>query len=172
MPGSTTLPPSVRRIRSDEGVRLRALRLRALTDAPLAFGSTLAREEAFPPEVWDERATRGAAGEDQVTCVAEDGDRWTGMAVDFVGGPDPSRLALVGLFVEPAARGRGVGGTLVEAVVEWARGRGAAGLSLWVVSTNRPAIALYERCAFRPTGQRQPLDHTPTLTELQMIRDL
>jgi GNAT superfamily N-acetyltransferase len=172
MPRSTTLTSRVRRIRPDEGARLRALRLRALADAPLAFGSTLAREEAFADEVWDERATRGAAGEDQVTYVAEDEGRWVGMAVGLVDSPDASPLALVGMFVEPDARGRGVGAALVEAVTEWARGRGAAGLSLWVVATNRSAIALYERCGFRPTGRRQPLDHTPALTEIEMIRDL
>lgn len=153
-------------------MRLRALRLRALADAPLAFGSTLAREEAFPDGVWDERATRGAAGEDQVTYVALDDGRWVGLATGLAEAPDGSRPVLVGMFVEPAARGRGIGGALVEAVVGWARGRGAAHLCLWVVSTNHPAVALYERCGFRPTGARQPLEHTPSLTEIQMTRDL
>jgi GNAT superfamily N-acetyltransferase len=94
------------------------------------------------------------------------------MAVGLVDGPDPSRLALVGMFVVPDARGRGIGQALVEAVTGWARTRGAAALCLWVVTTNRRAIALYERCGFRPTGRRQPLDHTPALTEIQMIREL
>jgi GNAT superfamily N-acetyltransferase len=164
--------PSVRRIRADEGARLRALRLRALADAPTAFGSTFAREEAFADEVWDERATRGAAGEDQVTYVAEDRGRWVGMATGLVDEPAASRLALVGMFVEPAARGRRIGVALVEAVAAWARGRGAARLCLWVTSTNDPAIALYRRCGFRPTGKEKPMDHTPALSELQMARDL
>ena len=151
---------------------MRALRLRALTDAPLAFGSTLAREEAFADEVWDERATRGAAGEDQVTYVAEDEGRWIGMATGLVDDPAGSRLALVGMFVEPAARGRRIGVAFVEAVAAWARARGAARLSLWVTSTNDPAIALYRRRGFRPTGKEKPIDHTPALSELQMVRDL
>ena len=74
----------VRQIRADEGPRLRALRLRALADSPWAFGSTLAREEAFPDAVWQERAALSAAGEDRVTFIAEDGDRWIGMATGLM----------------------------------------------------------------------------------------
>jgi len=37
----------IRRIRADEGLRLRALRLRALSDSPTAYGSTLASEELY-----------------------------------------------------------------------------------------------------------------------------
>jgi GNAT superfamily N-acetyltransferase len=164
------MPPIVRRIRPDEGLRLRALRLRALADAPWAFGSTLAREAAFAEAVWQERAARGAAGEEGVTYVAEDGDRWIGMATGLVAnGP---RLDLVGMFVEPAVRGRRVGVALVEAVAEWARERGTAHLYLWATSTNQAALALYHRCDFKKTGRSQPLDHTPSLLELEMVRDL
>jgi len=50
----------IRRIRADEGLRLKALRLRALADSPMAFGSTLAREQAYPDALWHERAATGA----------------------------------------------------------------------------------------------------------------
>ena len=49
----------VRRLRPDEWRDLRALRLRALEDAPDAFGATLAEEAAEPDLTWQERA--GAA---------------------------------------------------------------------------------------------------------------
>jgi GNAT superfamily N-acetyltransferase len=166
------MTPIVRRIRPDEGRRLRGLRLRALADAPLAFGSTLAREEAFAEEVWQERAARGATGEDLVTYVAEEGQHWIGVATGILRDPDGARLELVGMFVEPAARGRGVGAALVETVCAWARDRGMARLYLWVTSTNQAALALYRRSGFRPTGRSQPLDHTPWLSELEMVRDV
>ena len=105
-----------------------------------------------------------------MTYVAEEGDRWIGMATGLVA--DGRRLDLVGMFVEPAARGRRVGVALVEAVAAWARGHGAAHLHLWVTSTNEAALALYHRCDFKKTGRSQPLDHTPSLLELEMVRDL
>ncbi|PYO36867.1 MAG: GNAT family N-acetyltransferase [Candidatus Rokuibacteriota bacterium] len=162
----------VRRIRPGEGLRLRALRLHALADAPMAFGSTLAREEAFADRVWDERATGGAGGDERVTFIAERDGRWIGVATGLADDPDGPGPVLVGMFVDPAERGRGVGRALVEAVTAWARARGAGCLCLWVTSTNNPAIALYDRCGFRPTGDTQPLAHTPALTELRMVRDL
>ena len=73
-------PVEIRRIRADEGLRLREVRLRALAEAPLAFGSTLAREQTFPESAWHERAAGGASGSDRATFIAEGAGRWVGMA--------------------------------------------------------------------------------------------
>ena len=162
----------IRRIRPDEALRLRALRLRALADTPSAFGSTLGREEAYGDDVWHERALRGAAGQDRAIYVAEDGDRWVGMVTGLVDDPAEPRLEVVGMFVEPSARGRGVGAALLEAVAGWARERGAQRLRLWVTSTNGAALRLYRRCGFRPTGNTKLLDHTPSVSEYEMVREL
>jgi hypothetical protein len=70
----------VRRIGAGEGLRLRDFRLHALAAAPTAFGSTLAREEAYAEEVWHQRATEGAAGIERVTVVADGSGEWLGMA--------------------------------------------------------------------------------------------
>jgi GNAT superfamily N-acetyltransferase len=165
----------VRRIRAHEGPQLRSLRLHALADAPTAFGSTLAREEAFSESVWHERAARGALGSDGVTFIAEHDGQWVGLATGLVEDPeDPkgSGPVLVGMFVDREERRGGVGVALVEAVASWALARGAARLSLWVTSNNEAAIALYGKCGFRRTGETKPLAHTPTLAELRMVRDL
>ena len=138
----------------------------------MAFGSTLAREEAFAEGVWQDRAALGATGESQVTFVAEEGECWVGMVTGLVADPEGPRPELVGMFVEPASRGRGIGAALVEAVAAWARERRMARLYLWVTSTNQAALALYRRCDFRPTGRSHPLDHTPSLSELEMARDV
>src|SRR5262245_58853427 len=166
---------AIRRIRRDEGLRLRALRLSALADAPMAFGSTLAQEEGFPEHVWHERAAYGAAGGDRVTFVAERDSEWIGLATGLAHNPDDPndpRPVLVGMFVTPAVRGRGVGVALVEAVVAWARERRATALCLWVTSTNSSAIALYTKCGFHRTGQTKPLVHSPSVTDFKMVRDL
>ena len=81
----------IRRIRADEGLRLKALRLRALADAPMAFGSNLAREEAFADATWHERASGGASGTDRAPVLSvhlegsSDGVSYAAVAPDASG---------------------------------------------------------------------------------------
>ena len=56
------------------------------------------------------------------------------------------------LWVAPEARGTGVGESLIDAVVEWARSGGFVELHLEVSDDNGSAIALYRRRGFEPTG--------------------
>jgi GNAT superfamily N-acetyltransferase len=140
----------------------------------MAFGSTLAHEQGFLDDVWRERAVGASVGCDRATFIAERDKQWVGLATgvarqDDLANADP---LLVGMFVDSAARRLGVGVALIEAVSAWARACGAARLTLWVTSGNDPAVALYRRCGFRPTGVTRPLAHTPSLAECEMIRDL
>lgn len=151
---------------------MRALRLHALADAPTAFGSTLAREEAFPESVWHERAAGGAAGNERITFIAERDARWIGLTTGLADDPDTDGPVLVGMFVDATERRHRVGLALVEAVIGWARSRGDSHLSLWVTATNTAAIALYERSGFRATGESRPVGHTPSLAEVRMARDI
>jgi GNAT superfamily N-acetyltransferase len=147
----------VRRIRSDEGSALRAIRLAALRDAPEAFGSNLAREEPLADGDWDERAHEGAEGEERAAFVAELDGRWVGLVGGFRPHAGSPRVELISMWTDPAERGRGIGRALVGAVVDHARATGAAQVDLWVMRDNPVALALYEACGFRPgEGERPP----------------
>jgi predicted GNAT family acetyltransferase len=163
---------SVRRVHAGEGLMLRSLRLRALADSPMAFGTTLAEDRARPEADWHERAARGATGQERVTFIVESGDTPVGMATGVCLEDDPAGAALVGVWIDPAHRGHGGGAALVEAVAAWARSRGKEHLELWVTAGNMPAITIYERAGFRPTGETEPLPHTPSVREMRMVRSL
>ena len=83
----------------------------------MAFGSTLAREQAYPDALWHERAANGAAGDKVVTFVADDDNRLLGMAAglapDAESPPDP---IMVGVFVDGTVRRQGIGAALVQKV--------------------------------------------------------
>jgi len=167
----------IRRIRADEGLRLKALRLRALADTPMAFGSTLAREQAYPDALWHERAAVGAAGDRVVTIVAERDNHLLGMAIGFLPeSPDAPDPTMVGVFVDAAVRRQGVGAALIEKVIDWAKAhksaRGSARLLISITDGNDPALALYRRAGFRPTGVTRPSAHTPDLVECEMVLEL
>jgi len=61
-------------------------------------------------------------------------------------------LGIAGLAVDPGSRGRGVATALLAAAERFARARGGSKLSLRVLSTNEPALRLYERAGFRREG--------------------
>ena len=127
--------------------RFRGIRLRALRDAPTAFGTTFEDAEKWPTEEWV-----GLLSSMTVFVAAVGG---VDVGVVRVG-PDrgfESRARLGSLWVAPEFRGTHVGRSLIDVVVEWARSRGYAELVLGVSDDNDSAIALYSRCGFEPTGE-------------------
>lgn len=65
----------------------------------------------------------------------------------------PGQLHLVTLAVAPALQGRGVGEALLLAVCGLAAEAELDSVALEVRPSNARAIALYERCGFRPCGR-------------------
>lgn len=63
----------------------------------------------------------------------------------------PDTLVLDGICVDRAARGRGIGTSLLSAAADKARRIGAENISLSVVDANPRARTLYERRGFTPT---------------------
>ena len=159
--------PRVRRIAPDEGETLRAIRLRALADAPLAFGSTHAREAAYPPERWRDWAGASSTGGRQAFFFAVDGtDAPVGLASGVIWETDAETAHLYAMWVAPETRGSGAGAALVDAVVAWAVEHGARRVRTEVTVGNDGAARLYERARFRDTGERGPLGHSDGETAL------
>ncbi|MEI7924911.1 MAG: GNAT family N-acetyltransferase [Chloroflexota bacterium] len=159
----------VRRIRVGEAAAYRDLRLRALTDSPHAFGTTLAEALARPPRWWESRVEATAAGDVSALFVAEDADGWCGLVGgELVGGA----VEVISMWVDPRARGTGLGAALVDMVLRWARDHAATEAGLDVTEGNAPAIALYLTTGFAFTGESAPHPSQPGRRELRMRRVL
>ena len=61
--------------------------------------------------------------------------------------------ALLGMGVHRDHRRQGLGCRLVEVAYAWAKTQAIAWIDLDVLSVNRPAIALYQRCDFTLVGE-------------------
>ncbi|HEX6932852.1 MAG TPA: GNAT family N-acetyltransferase [Streptosporangiaceae bacterium] len=162
----------VRRLGPDDWEISRQVRLSALADAPYAFMSTLSREQRFDEQVWRQRLGSPTAA----TFLAWVDGEAVGTATGKIDDPAdeftvPGSWQLVGMWVDPRARGTGVADQLIERVTCHARENGARSVTLWVTQVNARALAFYQRMGFTLTGARQPVrEEEPGLWEQQMIR--
>jgi ribosomal protein S18 acetylase RimI-like enzyme len=163
---------AIRAVRANEWLRVRDIRLRALEESPDAFGAAFADERSLPDRVWIERTESSARREESAAFLAETTDGWIGFVMARLDDEDRTRAGMFGLWVDPASRATGVGLALTEAVIEWARARGASTLALWVVASNLAAIELYRRVGFDETGNSMPMPRKPDLREIRMEKDL
>jgi ribosomal protein S18 acetylase RimI-like enzyme len=140
---------SIRLLAAADWASLRAARLAALAEAPYAFASTLPREQEFTEETWRSRAGSGR------TFAAWRGGDIVGLATALPPEPHRPEWHLVGMWVDPEVRGRGIADELVEAVCAHAGESDADVVTLWVTEVNDRARAFYRRLGFAPTGHRQ-----------------
>ena len=140
----------------------RGIRLEALATDPGAFGSKLAREQAFTEAEWRGRLAARTA------FVAFTSGEPTGLAAGIV--DDDGVAQLVAMWVRPAARGAGIAGGLIGAVVSWAASTGRPRIRLWVVDGNVAAERAYLKAGFQLTGRRQPVREGEPVMEFEMAR--
>ncbi|SOE06596.1 GNAT family N-acetyltransferase [Streptomyces sp. Ag109_G2-15] len=140
----------LRTLESDDWPLWRELRLAALAEAPYAFGSTLAQWQGSGDREERWRARLSIPGAHDLVALLD--GLPVGMA-SGVPGEGAESVELISMWVNPTARGKGVGDYLIQAVERWAAVRGATTLRLSVMPDNRKATALYERHGFTDTGE-------------------
>jgi ribosomal protein S18 acetylase RimI-like enzyme len=156
---------SVRRARMGDEPILRELRLQALGDAPVAFGSTYEREAARTSADWQRWMSPG------VTFILDETGGARGIVAGMRDETDPAVVHLMSMWVHPIARGSGGADDLVAALVAWAESEGARVVRLNVIQTNDRARRFYERNGFRNTG-KEAIRERDGLVEIQMEREV
>jgi len=139
-------PATVVRLGPDDIERLKAIRLRALDDAPGAFATTLEEARGWPAERW--RAQLAA----RATFVAVRDGVDVGLARGDRDPETPGCAWLLSMWVAPEARRQGIGRQLIDEVVAWAQDAGCERIVLDVSDDQVAAIACYAALGFAPTG--------------------
>jgi GNAT superfamily N-acetyltransferase len=156
-------------ITAENVVLFREVRLRALRDAPLAFGSTYARESQFSDEEWLQRVTRWN-GESGIGYLAMEGGHGCGIAGVLLEEEDGTCANLVSMWVAPTHRKCGAGRLLVNEIADWSRQRGVHVMRLMVTSSNESAMQFYQRLGFSRTGRTEPYPNDLALIEYEMSK--
>ena len=148
-------------MRAAEWEALRETRLRALRDAPDAFATTFHDARSRPLQWWGDWAERSSDGPGQAVFLA-----WQNVAIGICGAfAEAGAVRVFSMWVDPGARGRGIGWALLDAVVVFA---GDAEVLLSVTDGNEAARRLYERYGFVETGLTEPLRSGSSL----LVREL
>ena len=132
-------PPVTRLTETDWRV-FATLRLRALTDTLGTLDPQYRQEMTFTAAQWRRRLRAHA----QFVARADD------HLVGLIGAQrnTTDSVYLYSLWLEPVARGRGLGHALVTAAVDWARSERARIVTLRVDSANAAARGVYEDLGF------------------------
>ncbi|MDQ3577642.1 MAG: GNAT family N-acetyltransferase [Actinomycetota bacterium] len=149
----------VRRAGADDWADLRVVRLAALTDSPMAFGSTLARERDYDEARWRTWPNAGA-----MFLAWRDGE-----PVGISGGlRSAGGIELISVWAAPSSRGTGTAATVVGAVLRWARESGETQVRAWVAENSARAMRFYDKIGFTPTGLDRPHAHSPELRDVRL----
>ena len=158
---------AIERLTPDDAERFRKIRLASLWESSEAFGSTYQQIASLSSEAWPEQLRN------LPTFVAVQDGQDAGVIRAAMDPGQRDTAHLISMWVAPEARGRGIGEALIEAVVDWARSQGLKQLALDVIDDNEPAIALYRRKGFKPTGESNafppPREH---IVEIRMAISL
>lgn len=153
---------------SGEPTRLRDIRLRALRDAPTAFGSSYEFEAAYDEAAWCKAASRWCRPGHSRGLVATLGGEDVGLVGCFRDKDGHDWAWIASMWVSPAARRRGVGRLLLGHAVGWARGIEVGSVRLHVTRGNDAARRLYEGVGFAATGGSMPHPRYAELVEDEM----
>ena len=128
-------------------------RVQAIYEEGIATGDATMETSAPAWEVWDAGHLK--------TCrfVAVDADRLIGWAAlsPVSGRCVYAGVAEVSVYVSAAARGRGIGRLLLQALVAESERNGIWTLQAGIFPENHASVAIHERCGFRLVGRREKL---------------
>ena len=162
---------SIRPLRTDEWKLLKALRMRALTDAPDAFAQTIGEIQDEPETYWQQLAKNLRLSHHEF-FIAFLNEEPIGITYGHLEATDRHIAQVGSMWVSPTARGKGIGKQLLHRAMSWAAAQGAQRMRLWVTAGNSPATKLYESSGFVPTGKTDLLPSYPSLHIIEMTREL
>ncbi|WP_280171463.1 GNAT family N-acetyltransferase [Agrobacterium pusense] len=135
----------LRRLRSADASAFKEIRLRALREHPDAFGASWEEEQDQPESRIAERLEGGHV----IGGLSEEGKIVGTIGISRSNGQKTQHIGSIwGMYVSPAARGKGLARQLLNAALA-EFGPSIRSVRLCVEANNGPAIKLYESAGFK-----------------------
>jgi GNAT superfamily N-acetyltransferase len=144
---------------------LRATILESIATSPGAFLATADEVAAQAPDFWRRRL------EAATWAVVQCQDKILGIAAvvppseNDVYELQEKACFIESVWIHPDMRGHGVGERLVTYLIEHKRQAGIRKFYLWVLDRNTPALRLYDRMKFKPTGRHSKFPESQFVRE-------
>lgn len=153
----------VRLTETADWMLLKQVRLAALLDTPTAFGVSYQTAAAYTDEQWKVRASSTGTA---FWLAFEKGKPVAMVGTTVSNG---QRCNLIGMWIEPAARGSGVATQLVNVVKARAIAQGFDRVFLDVSPDNARACHFYLKQGFAFMDEWEPLESHPHITVQTML---
>jgi len=163
---------TVRTVSPKEWRTVKAVRLRALADAPGAFAESLSEAEATPYSVWQDRIKENSEGVFSISFLAFSTTEPIGMAVGLHRPKEAKEARMVSMWVAPEYRGKNVADQLLLAVVGWARKSKVEKLVASVAKDNPKAGSFYQRSGFERMSERPEIPRQSASCQINLALDL
>ena len=157
----------------EDAAVLRELRLEALQNRPIAFASDYEEESQFPLSRTEEQLSDQTGNAVFVAVVDSRLIGMTGIG-QYRHTKEKHNGIIWGVYVQPAWRGKGISGQMIEACIGWAKDRSVKFVRLGVAAVNTSALNSYIRAGFRVYGvEPQILFYEGAYyDELLMVREI
>jgi GNAT superfamily N-acetyltransferase len=164
---------TIRQAGVGDAAALRALRLEALGDRPIAFASDYEEESTLPVSDTEEQLRDQTQNAIFVAVVDLMLVGMTGIG-QYRHTKEKHNGIIWGVYVQPAWRGKNISGQMIEACIAWARQRSIKFVKLGVAAVNASAINSYLRLAFRVYGVEPQVIYYDGVyyDELLMVREI
>lgn len=145
---------TIRALQSDEVDLCRMLRLRALADAPEAFGERYNDAVNHTSAYWTTFIQSLTPPSKQRMFLACEGDVCSGSVFAMLDGERDHAGRVGGMWVDSKFRRQGIGLALLDAVFDWAKEHEFEELWLWCEEGDNAAHHLYQKAGFVDSDKR------------------
>jgi len=144
----------IRRIKKEEWILYKKIRLESLRDSPAAFSTTFEEALKRTEESWKKQGEDASLGRERCTFLIFHNEEVRGLASIYEK-EEKTIGELLQVWVSPELRGTGTATDLVLAILGWAKDNDYQTIIATVFNNNETALKFYLKHGFKMTKKNE-----------------